>query len=738
MRLKLLLLLLSIIIPAGNLLISGNVSIEKAYTVAVNFHTSKQLRSSDKEIKLIYTSIAPTLRTSSGEPAVYYYVFSANNNSGFVVVAGDDVAKPLLGYSLSGNYDPANLPPAFVYWMEGLQNEIDNALTQRLASDEKTLAEWDAFVSGNLATLRTTQSVAPLVTTTWAQGSPFNRQCPLYGTTRSIAGCVAVAMSQIMKYHNYPPKGTGIIPAYKTSRGTSIPAVNLDADTGYDWANMTNSYTSSSSEAAISAVSKLVYHTATSVSMDFDLTESGAVMFYPAVAWPAYFRYDQSVQTKLQYFYTSDEWNTLLKNELNAGRPLIYFGTTTQNGEGGHEFVCDGYDDYGKYHFNWGWGGSYDGYYSLNALNPGEHTYNNNQGVILNIQPNRNLPKTYEMKQEERTNLLSTKTSVSKGEIFSVNSSFQNAGSTDFVGDYGFALTGNDGNILEIIGTVIPLGNFLLPDTLPAMSYYTWLPDAVCAVSNAVPPGSYRLKPAVKPVDGDWFVIDGKPGTVDELLINVSSSFTPDNSKLYLFWLPADNAQHGFSVDQLMHGLPASFEFCVYNGGSIFVGDLELGLYDNNGQLIQLIDKRRIDLDHTYFIRSLFYSPKITAPPGSYLLKLFVRHLDGNLELLPSFDSSKYQNEMPVTVGQGTNVNELSVQQLRVYPNPVRDVLFVSDERSALRLITITDLSGRTLKTLAVSNEHQATIPVTDLPAGIYLVSIQTEQGFETRKVIIN
>ena len=135
---------------------------------------------------------------------------------------------------------------------------------------------------------------------------------------------------------------------------------------------MTNNYGSSSSQVQKEAVATLMYHCGVSVDMNYG-PSSGAVSSKVPSSLVEYFRYAPSATYKTKESYTLDQWVALLKSELDESRPLFYAGNYMDNegNTGGHAFVCDGYrsDDY--FHFNWGWGGSRDGYFAIGALNPG-------------------------------------------------------------------------------------------------------------------------------------------------------------------------------------------------------------------------------------------------------------------------------------------------------------------------------------------------------------------------------
>ena len=314
------------------------------------------------------------------------YIFTAEK--GFVVMAADDCVQPVLGYSLTGTFVTENMPDNVKGWLQGYSDEIQYSIDNQLKASSETAQQWKDLCSGNPNMPKATTVVTPLLQTQWNQGNPYNLLCP----SNSVTGCVATAMAQVMKYWNYPAHGIGwhsYIPGTHPEYGELYAEYN---STNYDWNNMTNTYGSSSTDAQKQAVATLMYHCGVSVDMDYSPSSSGAVTSYVADALKLYFNYSSEAQHLSRSAYSESDWINMLKADLNQNRPIQYHG----NGSGGgHSFVCDGYDSDNYFHFNWGWGGYCDAYYSINNLNPGpggigsgsNGIYNNNQGAIFGVHP---------------------------------------------------------------------------------------------------------------------------------------------------------------------------------------------------------------------------------------------------------------------------------------------------------------------------------------------------------------
>ena len=366
-----------------------HVDVEVARTVARSFweqNLGKQTRATFSDV------------TSQTE-FTKFYIF--NTSDGFVIVSADDIAVPVLGYSDSGNFDPQNIPVNMYEWLLGYEHDISLAISNGVSASENIATDWRKLSSGQMASQKRSRSVNALVQTRWNQGSPYNTLCP-YDTDendRTVTGCVATAMAQIMKYWNYPTQGNGS-QTYTSSYGELT--ANFGSTT-YDWNNMVNSYTNSATQAQKDAVATLMYHCGVAVQMSYGVSRtggSGAVTVGPSngtaeYAMENFFLYKNTLNGCYRSNYSETEWKNMLIADLDAGRPVIYTG---RGDGGGHCFICDGYNNNNQFHFNWGWGGYCDGFYAINSMEPGtggigsgNGTYNESQSAIFGIEPNAGL-----------------------------------------------------------------------------------------------------------------------------------------------------------------------------------------------------------------------------------------------------------------------------------------------------------------------------------------------------------
>ena len=330
-----------------------------------------------------------------------FYIF-ANGTQGFVIVAADDCVQPVLAYSFS-NPASENINPEVRYWLSTYQQQIDWMRNNGIVNPDAAKS-WQLYGAATQGDPMPLTAVAPMLTTSWDQSPYYNNLCPYDNVEheRTVTGCVATAMAQVMKYWNHPSQGTGSHSYVEDDYGTL--SVNFGATT-YQWSQMPNSLTGSSSTAQVNAVATLMYHCGVAIEMNYGVEASGAQMTnygysYSQIpstqdALHLFFGYTDSIEALYRddNSMTDAVWKNYIKNEIDASRPVLYSGFDST---GGHCFVCDGYNTAEtQFHFNWGWSGYYNGYYSLNDLSLGgggtgttaTYSFNLSQQILINVHP---------------------------------------------------------------------------------------------------------------------------------------------------------------------------------------------------------------------------------------------------------------------------------------------------------------------------------------------------------------
>ncbi|MDD5530649.1 MAG: C10 family peptidase [bacterium] len=370
-----------VVLFSGNFLFASPVSIQTAEKVAKNWYYDKG------NITKSEISVTNNFVESNAKGNVFY-IFNFNPG-GFVIVSAEDATVPVLGYSFEGQYTTNNHPIQFDEWMNNYKEQIIYAREHITKAPRQNADQWNKltiepqyFVKGSKG-----KAVSPFITTTWAQenisaSTPviYNTQCPTIGSTRCLVGCAAVSMGQIMKYYNHPTTGTGSHSYSDPGCGQTVSA-DFGATT-YDWTNMPNSLTSSTTTQK-NAVGTLLFHCGVAVDMKYGTTASGATVPSPVYALKTYFSYNENLGIIYKSDYVDTAWARIMRTELDNGRPVLYSG----QGTGGHAFVMDGYSTNTYFHFNWGWEGYENGYFYLTDLTPASYNFNTYQGAIIGIKP---------------------------------------------------------------------------------------------------------------------------------------------------------------------------------------------------------------------------------------------------------------------------------------------------------------------------------------------------------------
>lgn len=620
MKLKLLLLVTMVTILQLHLF-AEHVSADKASQVGMNFMKQKYtfITTRGEAVKM-YKSVELTQVTRRSVDNQHFYVFNLNDNQGWVLVADDDRSIPILGYSKSGEFVTENLSSNIEDWLTGISSEIQYIIDNDIVADEKTTSLWKELFSGVSTEFinRDEKVVNPLVQTRWNQAPYYNDHCPYdnqYGE-RTVTGCVATAMAQVLKYWNYPEVGSGSH-SYSTSSYGTLYA-NFGG-TQYAWNNMPNRVTSPNN-----AVATLMYHCGVSVDMSYGVAETGGSGAYvissytnsencAEFAFKNYFGYKSSAHGEMKDNTSDSQWKNMLRADLNASRPLVYAGF----GNGGHCFVCDGYDNSDMFHFNWGWDGQNDGFYSLSALNPGSggagggsYSFTNNQQAIFGLEPTQSgggggggSSTNADLRLYSE---LSVENQIWFGSDITVTASIGNWGETAFSGSFCAAAFDADGNFIDFIDTksVNLQGGFYNDYEFTTTSNIVFVP------------GQYQVALFYKTNEGDWTIIDD--GNYNN--IGTFQIYYEDDIETYSdFTILSDNGQ-------LIQGSTARVNVDLANTGSnTFYGNVRVNLSTLNGEWVQNIEIKNISdgLGSGYhFTNGLTFEGEITAEPGTYHMEL--------------------------------------------------------------------------------------------------------------------
>lgn len=494
----------------------------------------------------------------AAEARSLYYVFNVGNDKGFVIVAGDDAVSPILAYADRGDFSEREMAPAAKAMLESYAQQIE------MIQQNPSLA---------VAASTSYAAIAPMVETQWNQMEPYNYMCPIIKgeTVRSVTGCVATAMAQIIYYHKHPVEQTKAIPAYELSSRYVIPGAD---PVTLNWDAMQLTYTGSEAEDDPSAlaVAQLMVLCGKSVKMSYSSSASGAASESVPAALKEYFDYDGAAHMVYRDEYANADWEKMIYDELAAKRPVYLSGTSVSGTSAvGHAFVCDGYDGEGLFHINWGWGGMSDGFFRLTLLNPDDHGtggnngsggFNIDEGAIIGIQPNQG-GTSQEVAQMTLDYFAATEETVTRNSIFGsfsvpVNAACWNNTSQTLSVELGLAYY-DESN--EMVGEPSGLGSSSL-DTGYGLSY----DGRQLSMGDGIKEGTYYVK-FVHKVNGsdEWTLMKNADKHYLELQVNGTTATIVNHAPQQDFVVNDVNVQGNMSV-----GSQQTFTYNITNTGNTY------------------------------------------------------------------------------------------------------------------------------------------------------------------------
>ena len=356
------------------------------------------VRQNQNQNQLQLQSDEPIVLSKDGQPALYIFNME---QGGFVIVSAEsDTRRQVLARTESGRFDPANVSGPFKDVIDGYMDGIGRLrratpaqraqMQKALSAPATTEAIQTASGQYQAAQMQKTvsrakslpDSVAPLLDSIkWGQGAPFNLMCPTYesegSTYHYVAGCVATAVAQVMMYHRWPAQGRGS-DSYMWYEGNKTLSADFSQST-YLWDQMLPSYNNGYTETQADAVALLIRDVGVAMHMEYTSTGSGAA--FRATSMVDYFDYDKNIRYLDSKYCSTDDWEGELRQELADGRPVLCSGGSSH---GGHEFVCDGYNADGLFHYNFGWNGLSNGWYASTATG-----YDSSPSIAYGVQKNQ-------------------------------------------------------------------------------------------------------------------------------------------------------------------------------------------------------------------------------------------------------------------------------------------------------------------------------------------------------------
>ncbi len=311
---------------------------------------------------------------------ILYYIINFEEG-GFLLISADERFFPVLAYSFQGRFNPDDVPENCRTWLDIYETQINHALSNGGPFYPGMPAVWDKL--DHHAIFTESSGILPLTVGQWAQDGYYNQMCPAdqAGYNGHVpVGCVALAMAQLMYYYRFPASGNGTMQYTPGYQGGiyGIQYVDFAAST-YDWNVMTDKCRETND-----AIARICYHAGVAIQTAYGPQSSGGNIANVPAALENHFFYITDDYLLRSDVTGTEEWVTLLINNLDNRQPVLY---RSSSGWGGHVYVCDGYQDSTHFHFNWGWGGAYNGFFYIDNLAPGGIDINSSQGAIFNIYP---------------------------------------------------------------------------------------------------------------------------------------------------------------------------------------------------------------------------------------------------------------------------------------------------------------------------------------------------------------
>lgn len=677
---------------------------EQARTVAKNFLIE---RIANKQLSWSVNSLSlddVTTLKINGFPALYIF---SNNGKGFIIISAEFSLTPVIGYSSEGTFPEKGVSLNFDSYLGTYLRQVEWVRKQSFSVAPDIQAIWERYLSGESIFMRmATTGIEPLLNCFWHQIDPYNVYCPAnpfgYGG-HCVIGCVATAMSMIMYYYRYPLQGIGTHSYNEPSYDTLY--VNY-GDTYYDWDGMLDQINDSSWQ-SIPAVALLNYHAGVSVNTIYGPYSSSASGLDVPEALESHFGYGSSTQYLFRFNYTDSEWENMVVEQLDSLKPVYYRGGDPVTSEG-HAFVCDGYQVTGStkmFHFNFGWAGSGNGYYTL--ANP--NGWSTSQGMIRNIVPATGYP----------------------------------------YGCYSHVITDGNGSFED--------GSSPRSDYNSNLNC-TWLihpADSVTAISLSFIDFNVDVSDSV-------LVFDGENSTSPILGRYSGSSIPPiltsSGSKLFIEFITDESNESKGWIAEYHSVYP---EYCSnltdltepYGSFSDGSGDNN---YNNNTSCqweiqplyatgltlsfnsfdLEEKDKLRVYSGEEFPVLLGTFSGNqvpdpIESPTGTFLLKF-----ESN-----GFNTSSGFDASYTTSNVGT-VKDVVISNLSLSPNPAKQytILRFSNSQPCDILLTICDISGKLLYSEKIGKSKgslEKTLSLSNFEPGIYLIRLENDNGAIVRKLII-
>ncbi len=686
---------------------AGKVPVQQAIDMGINaFH--QRVLSSSIEVKNIDYCV------EAGDTLMVVLNFA---EGGFLIIGTEDAFEPVLAYSPDGDFNLRNMAPGARFWLDNYAGILSQLRKSGASADESVAAKWNELQRPDSKGTRSIV-VSPLLASKWNQSQYYNDLCPAdedspvgYGG-HVPCGCVALAMASIIHYFRYPETSQGGTHGYYSNYG--YLSVNY-SNQHYSYDAMPYSLIKANNE-----VAKLIYHCGVAVDMSYYPDGSGAQSSDARDVLKNNYKYSSDIQAVNRSGwwgggYSNSEWIALLKEDLDNHYPILYSG---YNDEGGHAFVCDGYDSDNLFHFNFGWGGTNNGYFTVNSNDENNAGgFGSGQDIVCHIHPPLNSYPTF---------CSSTTINASAGSLE------DGSGPLDYQ---------NNANCTYIIRPENGKSVTIQLDALDLEENHDFL-----KIWNGDPNDGGTLVAtytgtSFNPTESHY--VAGPAAYI---------TFTTDGAGTAAGWKLHFNARRYVSCQSSHNFVAKTGEFEDGSGEETYAADANCSwnIKPANASYI-LLHFTNFDLSpedevtiydglntSTANVLATYTGSTLPANVASYTGTMKVAFKSDNYIERAGFAATwTSDGDEPTDIESYTASSDVDFD---VYPNPATNrVMFTIPAQFQNATLRLSDLSGRLIRNIVgVQADRRCEMNVSDLPNGVYLITLSNSQNIISKKLVIN
>lgn len=632
----------------------------------------------------------------SGDTLLYVF----NSESSYVVISGDKRVPPVLAFSDHQRFNEEDVIPPVQMWLDNYSRQL-SALKQQPAGPKAINPAWQTLLLGK-SPFKDGSSVSPLMKSHWGQGTFYNYYCPRDFAGENyhvVTGCVATAMAQLIYYYRFPETGIGTYSYLDSTYGVQSADYG---NTVYDYSAMCDEPT-----AINPAISTLMHHCGVGVDMVYGPDGSGMYNHSAARVLRTFFKFSPETEYVFRDS-TNLDWDSLIVTHLHRNMPLYYAGWSNPN-VNGHGFICDGYkmvDSNYYYHFNFGWDGSYDGYFYTNAMNLVGTHFNLAQELIVNAYPDTTL---YAYPPAHALTGTDTLTAMAGSFTDGSDAALPYASNMD----YSWIIKPDNDDISSISLKVIY--DVAAGDSLIVSCNNNALADSIITGQNGQMTVEWNCSEVyVRFVTND---------SLENLGIRVSYQANVDYY--------CQEQTHFSASSGIIEDGSGIHDYLPYTSCLFRIVVPSYSVIELNVNYLDLVDGE----DFLYIFDNKPDNANLLASYTGHMEDTVIRFDKKRLALLLETDEQHNADGFKLTYQAGyVGVDDVSEDDFAIFPNPAESVLSVTADEP-IEHVSIFDLTGREVMQISAADNH-LDVPLDGLSKGVYVIRIKTSDNQMVKKFI--